>query len=459
MRRIRSRCWRGRPGTVSAVGADDRIYSADPKSGQVTVTSVDAEGAVTDVESSTWDGLKGAGDLQLAVVGDAPVVLDAGRGKLFLPGGRELALAEARDAKLQQSGPAADAVAVATPKALLRQPLDGSTAKTVTFGGQGVPAAPVQLGGCVHAAWSGANKYVRDCADDASDKTVDVPKASASPSYVFRVNRDLVVLNDVNSGNVWLVNQNMQLVNNWDDVIPPQQTSDDADKDSADEVQQTVLPDRTKPNSAPAAKPDTFGVRAGKTTILPVLDNDTDPDGDILTVRSPDPLTSGLLAPIYGATGFQVSVGADKTGSETFKYTADDGRGLSATADVTLNIVPPGENAAPRQKPNRNTTLVVQSGKIVSQNILTDWIDPDGDDLFVVGAAGSDPRDQVKVRPDGLLSFQDAGSEPGRKTSPSRSRTAAPPPKARSLSTSAPPAPCPRSPTRTTSSPSPGWTR
>ena len=59
---------------------------------------------------------------------------------------------------------------------------------------------------------------------------------------------------------------------------------------------------------------------------------------------------------------------------------------------------------------------MVQSGKVVSQNILTDWIDPDGDDLFVVGAASSDPRDQVKVRPDGLLSFQDAGSEPGRKT-------------------------------------------
>ena len=403
-------------GTVSAVGADDRIYSADPKSGQVTVTTVNSAGERTDSRSSTWDGLKGAAELQLAVVGDQPVVLDADRGKLFLPGGREVALADARDAKLQQSGPASDAVAVATPKALLKQPMDGSTAKTVTFDGQGVPAAPVQLGGCVHAAWSGANKYVRDCANDADDKNVDVPKASASPSYVFRVNRDLVVLNDVNSGNVWLVNQNMQLVNNWDDVIPPQQTSDDADKDSADEVQQTVLPDRTKPNSPPAAKPDTFGVRAGKTTILPVLDNDTDPDGDILTVRTPDPLKSGLLAPIYGATGFQASIGADKTGAETFKYTADDGRGLSATADVTLNIVPPGENSAPRQKPNRNTTLVVQSGKIVSQNILTDWIDPDGDDLFVVGAASSDPRDQVKVRPDGLLSFQDAGTEPGRKT-------------------------------------------
>ncbi len=41
----------GSAGTVSAVGADDRIYSADPKSGQVTVTAVDAEGAVTDSSS------------------------------------------------------------------------------------------------------------------------------------------------------------------------------------------------------------------------------------------------------------------------------------------------------------------------------------------------------------------------------------------------------------------------
>nr|WP_242633350.1 Ig-like domain-containing protein [Arthrobacter sp. S39] len=405
----------GSEGLVSAVGADDRIYSADPKSGAVTVTAVDANGGVVSSDSSTWGELKGAGDLQITVVGDKPVVLDAAAGKLFLPGGKRLQLENARDAKLQQGGPGSDFVAISTQKALLKQPLDGSTAKTVTFDGEGVPAAPVQLGGCVHAAWSGANKYVRDCTNDADDKNVEVPKASASPSYVFRVNRDLVVLNDVNSGNVWLVNQNMQLVNNWDDVIPPKETSDDADKDSADEVQQTVLPDRTKPNSAPVANPDSFGVRAGKTTILPVLDNDTDPDGDILTVRTPDALKSGSVAPIYGSTGFQITVPADKTGSESFKYTVDDGRGLSATADVALNIVPPGENSAPRQKPNRNTTLVLQAGKNITQNILTDWIDPDGDDLFAVSATSTDPQDQVRIRPDGQLTFQDSGTAPGRK--------------------------------------------
>lgn len=408
----------GSEGVVSAVGDDDRIYSADPESGAVTITEVDAAGAVVSTDSSTWDGLKGAGDIQLAVVGDKPVVLDAARGKLFLPGGRELALADAGDALLQQSGPEADAVAIATRKALLKQPLDGSTAATVTFDGEGIPAAPVQLGGCVHAAWSGVNKYVRDCDNDADDKNVDVPKASASPSYVFRVNRDLVVLNDVNSGNVWLVNQNMQLVNNWEDVIPPQNESDEQDQESADNNTINVLPDRTKPNRPPETTPDTVGVRPGRTTILSVLDNDSDPDGDVLTAAVGDsgPQT-GKLQSIYGGTAFQVAVPADAApGTETFSYTAADGRGLTATGQVTLNVVGPDENRAPQFKRGSNsTTLLVEQGKTVSQNILTDWMDPDGDDLVLLDATADNEQDQVKVRRDGLLTYQDSGATAGRK--------------------------------------------
>ncbi|TSE16445.1 fibronectin type III domain-containing protein [Arthrobacter sp. KBS0703] len=408
----------GSQGLVSAVGSDDRIYSADPKTGQVTVTAVDASGQPTATESSTWDGLKGAGDLQLAVVGDQPVVLDAAAGRLFLPGGRELALADAREAKLQQSGPASDSVALATPKALVKQPLDGSTAKTVTSGGQGVPAAPVQLGGCTHAAWSGVNKYVRDCANDADDKNVAVPKASASPSYVFRVNRDLVVLNDVNSGNVWLVNQNMQLVNNWDDVVPPKNQADDQDEESADDNTINILPDRTKPNRPPETKPDVVGVRPGRTTVLSVLDNDSDPDGDVLTasVGNEGP-AAGSLESIHGGSAFQIAVPADAApGTETFDYSAADGRGLSAGGKVTLNVVGPDENRPPAFKRSDPTTLLVEQGKTVSQNILTDWADPDGDDLVLMSATADNEQDRVKVRRDGLLTYQDSGASAGKKS-------------------------------------------
>lgn len=408
----------GSEGLVSAVGADDRVYSADPKSGVVTVTTVDANGEVVNSDSNTWNELKGAGDLQVTVVGDKPVVLDAAAGSLFLPGGKRLQLDNARDAKLQQGGPASDFVAISTRKALLKQPLDGSTAKTVTFGGEGVPAAPVQLGGCVHAAWSGANKYVRDCANDADDKNVDVPKASASPSYAFRVNRDLVVLNDVNSGNVWLVNQNMQLVNNWDDVVPPKNESDDQDQESADNNTINFLPDRTKPNRPPETKPDTVGVRPGRTTILSVLDNDSDPDGDVLTAAVGDSgPKAGTLQSIYGGTAFQISVPADaRPGTETFSYNASDGRGFSAGGQVTLNVVGPDENRPPAfKRGSDSTTMLVEQGKTVSQNILTDWVDPDGDDLVLLDAKADNDQDQVKVRRDGLLTFQDSGATAGKK--------------------------------------------
>ena len=403
-------------GIVSGVGVDDTIHTLDPKAGKLTATKVDADGNATDSHVRTDDALKTDGEIQLAAVGDQAIVLNQATGDIVLPGGNKVHLDDAKNARLQQSGPSADFVAIATPKALLLQPVNGGTAKTIPSDGQGTPAAPVHLGSCTYAAWSGTNKYVRECGNEADNRRADVPKASASPSYVFRVNRDLVVLNDVNSGNVWMVNQSMQLVNNWDDVIPPQQTSDDADKDSADEVQQTVLPDRSKPNTPPIAKPDSYGVRAGKTTILPVLDNDADADGDVLTVGVGEPLKSGALSAVYGGTGFQIAVPAGASGSETFKYSVDDGRGGSGAADVDLRIVPPEENRAPQPKPNRNNALVVQSGKIVSQFVLTDWRDPDGDDVFAVAASSSDPADQVRVRPDGLLTFQDSGAGPGRKT-------------------------------------------
>ncbi|WP_223944999.1 Ig-like domain-containing protein [Arthrobacter sp. StoSoilB20] len=407
----------GEQGLVSAVGADNRIYTADPGKGEITVTAVDANGERTDSQVTKIDELKGAGDLQIAVVGDRPVVLDAGSGNLFLPGGRKLQLQDAREAKLQQSGEDSSFVAIATRKALLKQPLDGATAATVNADGEGVPAAPVQVSKCVHAAWSGANKYVRDCENDADDKKNDVPKASASPSYVFRVNRDLVVLNDVNSGSVWLVNQNMQLVNNWDDVVPPKNQSDDQDQESADNNTINVLPDRTKPNRAPETKPDEFGVRPGRTTILSVLDNDSDPDGDVLTaaVGANGP-KSGALENIYGGSAFQLKVPADaKPGTETFDYNASDGRGLSAGGQVTLRVVAPEDNKPPFFKRGEPTTMLVEQGKSVSQNILTDWMDPDGDDLVLLDAKTDNDQDQVKVRRDGLLTYQDSGAAPGKK--------------------------------------------
>ncbi|MGG5172054.1 Ig-like domain-containing protein [Pseudarthrobacter sp. J1738] len=407
----------GSEGLVTAVGGDDRIYTADPRKGEITAVTVDADGRASKTETSSVEALKGAGDIQLAVVGDKPVVLDPNSGNLILPGGKKVQIPDAKDARLQQSSIAGEYASVATPKALIEVPLGGGDSKTIEFGGQGIPTAPVHVDGCTHSAWAGANKYVRDCPNDADDRTVDVPKASASPKYEFRVNRSLVVLNDVNSGNVWLVNQNMLLVNNWDEVLPPKDQSNEEDNDSADTTAKNVLPDRTKPNRPPQTKPDSYGVRPGKTVLMPILDNDTDPDGDILTASvAGDGPKVGKVESIYGGTGFQIAVPSDaRPGTETFDYTAADGRNGSATGRVSLTIVGPNENKPPKFKRDGPTTLVVEQGKQVSQNILTDWTDPDGDDLVLLDAKMDNPQDQVKVRRDGLLSYQDSGATAGKK--------------------------------------------
>ena len=138
-----------------------------------------------------------------------------------------------------------------------------------------------------------------------------------------------------------------------------------------------------------------------------------DPDGDLLTAAlKGDQPELGTLQPIYDGTGFQIVVPDDATGTSSFTYTAEDGRNGQDDAKVSLRVVPDSENTPPKQE--RVTTLRVQAGTEVSQNILTDWRDPDGDDLQLMSAVSED-GDVVRVRPDGVLTFEDIGKSTGTK--------------------------------------------
>ncbi|XNS28122.1 tandem-95 repeat protein [Citricoccus nitrophenolicus] len=277
----------------------------------------------------------------------------------------------------------------------------------------GSPIQPVRVGSCTHAAWQGSGLYHRDCDEDAQDTTERIPEIPAEAEMTFRVNRDVVVLNDISQGNTWLVADGMKIVNNWSDLEPPKGEGEQ-EKEESDEITDSIeLPDRQEENQKPVAKDDSFGVRAGRTTALPVLFNDVDPDGDLLTAElSGDQPKTGTLQQIYDGTGFQMVVPEDASGSSSFTYTADDGRGGTDQAKATVRVVPEDENSKPVQE--RVTTLRVQAGTEVSQNILTDWKDPDGDDLQLMGAVSED-GDVVRVRPDGVLTFEDVGKTDGTK--------------------------------------------
>lgn len=151
---------------------------------------------------------------------------------------------------------------------------------------------------------------------------------------------------------------------------PPPNRSEEEKEDAADQNPLNQLPDRTKANRAPNAQDDEFGVRPGRTTLLSPLDNDSDPDGDLLTlnVLGSGP-ASGKAEPIYNGSALQITVPEGASGTSDFGYQVGDGRGKSAQAKITIAVRKDSENGPPTQK--RKTVIMLEQGKSVSQNILT----------------------------------------------------------------------------------------
>ncbi|MEH3090217.1 MAG: Ig-like domain-containing protein [Microbacterium arborescens] len=230
----------------------------------------------------------------------------------------------------------------------------------------------------------------------------------------FRVNRDVVVLNDVFGGAAWLASENMQRVDNWTDITPPEGTGDE-EQETTEETVETTLPERTDQNTPPIAVDDSFGVRPGRTTVLPVLFNDTDADGDVLVAEATSDPAFGTISQIQNGGALQIAVPNDASGSTSFTYTADDGRGGEASATVRLAVRGENENSPPVQQ--RITPVVVEAGGTTSYNVLTEWIDPDGDDIFLKSVQ-PEGGDEVDFTSDGQVTYRAIGSVQGRKDVP-----------------------------------------
>ncbi|MFT4221026.1 MAG: Ig-like domain-containing protein [Microbacterium sp.] len=401
-------------GAAVAVGVDGTVHAVSVEKRAVVTIPVDADGAPQDPSTSTLDGLAKGAQASITAVGDIAVVLDAATGGLFWSGGHKTTVADG--AVLQQPSAAAPSVVLATPAGLVQAPLDGSDPVETPAGAEGAPAEPVSLNGCVYGAWAASARFVRDCAGDDDDLRADIPDVDDQAVLRFRVNRDVVVLNDTFGGTAWLANDDLQQVDNWDDLTPPEGDSEQDEEETSDETVETTLPERTEQNTPPVAENDSFGVRPGRTTVLPVLDNDNDPDGDVLTVSLPDDGPSlGSVELINNGAGLQISVPEDASGRATFAYEADDGRHGTDRATVTLTVRDWSENTAPEQK--RKPTIAVESGGVVAYNVLPDWIDPDGDDVFLASVT-AEQGDEVDFTPDGRVTYRAVGGSMGRKDVP-----------------------------------------
>ncbi|MCB9969813.1 MAG: tandem-95 repeat protein [Geminicoccaceae bacterium] len=137
-------------------------------------------------------------------------------------------------------------------------------------------------------------------------------------------------------------------------------------------------------NDAPVAADDAATMAEdGKALKIPVLANDTDIDGDRLTVTAiGNEATLGTATIAKG--GITYTPFKDATGTDTFTYTVSDPSGATSTATVTVEITP--VNDAPTAVDDTATTA---EDTLVTISPLANDSDVDGDQVSVtaVGAA------------------------------------------------------------------------
>jgi large repetitive protein len=126
-------------------------------------------------------------------------------------------------------------------------------------------------------------------------------------------------------------------------------------------------------NTAPVAVDDLVTTTRDNPVTFDVRANDSDPDGDPLSITSFTMPAHGTLS-IHADQRFTYTPAAGFVGEDGFSYTISDGRGGTAQATVTLVVEWP--NTAPVAVDDRATTT---QGTPVTIDVLANDSDADGD--------------------------------------------------------------------------------
>jgi VCBS repeat-containing protein len=134
-------------------------------------------------------------------------------------------------------------------------------------------------------------------------------------------------------------------------------------------------------NNAPVANDDAATTDEDVAVTVDVLANDSDIDGDTLTVDSVTQPTNGSAVINLDGT-VTYAPDADFNGSDSFTYTVADGNGGSDTATVTITVNP--VNDTPVAQDDSYTTSEDTTLVIPALGILANDTDADGDTLTAV---------------------------------------------------------------------------
>ncbi len=156
-------------------------------------------------------------------------------------------------------------------------------------------------------------------------------------------------------------------------------------------------------NSAPVAKNDSASTLENTAVTIYVLSNDSDPDGDALTISSVSGVNGSARINSNGSITFTPASGF--SGTETFSYSISDGKGGNASATVSVSVA--AAPVASNKAPVAIDDSALSSGSAVTIAVLGNDYDPDGDTLKVTGVTQGS-KGSVKINADGSLTFTPA---------------------------------------------------
>lgn len=156
----------------------------------------------------------------------------------------------------------------------------------------------------------------------------------------------------------------------------------------------------------PIANPDSVSVRVGAAIDIPVLDNDSQPDGDQLTLDptlvTPLPAGAGLL---FASGDVLRYLAPNKAGNftATYRVTAPDGQWATAQVKIAVRELDAATNNPPVPK---TVTARVLAGDTVRIPIPLNGIDPDGDSVQLLGQESNPAKGAVTAVGSDWIDYQ-----------------------------------------------------
>jgi large repetitive protein len=161
----------------------------------------------------------------------------------------------------------------------------------------------------------------------------------------------------------------------------------------------------TPVNDAPVANDDSYSTEEDTTLRVPepgVLENDTDADGDTLTVRLVDGPSNGVLD-LSPDGSFTYTASANFNGTDAFTYEACDAQGECVTATVEIPV------GAANDTPTAGDDLATTNEELpIRIDVLANDEDPEGReelDPSSVVVTMNPARGTTAVNPDGSITY------------------------------------------------------